>query len=92
MPAYVRLLAYFSNFILLATFLGGGLGCLVASRRHDLMRWFPGLMLVVVLAAWEWLPPLVGVPAFMLPPPSQVGSEFVRMIGAICAQLRGGYG
>ena len=30
MPAYVRLLAYFSNFILLATFLGIGLGCLLA--------------------------------------------------------------
>jgi NitT/TauT family transport system permease protein len=39
-------------------------------------------VLVVVLAAWEWLPPLIGVPAFMLPPPSKVGGEFVRMIGA----------
>ena len=31
MPAYVRLLAYFSNFILLASFLGIGIGCLLAS-------------------------------------------------------------
>ena len=30
MPAYVRLLAYFSNFILLASFLGIGVGCLLA--------------------------------------------------------------
>ena len=30
MPAYVRLLSYFSNFILLACFLGIGVGCLLA--------------------------------------------------------------
>ena len=39
MPAYVRLLAYFSNFILLATFLGGGLGCLLAIGAD---RWSRG--------------------------------------------------
>ena len=50
MPAYVRLLAYFSNFILLATFLGGGLGCLLASRRRDLMLWFPAAMLLLLVA------------------------------------------
>ncbi len=33
MPAYIRLLAYFSNFILLASFLGIGVGCLLASSR-----------------------------------------------------------
>jgi NitT/TauT family transport system permease protein len=38
-------------------------------------------VLVVFLAAWEWLPPLLNVPAFMLPPPSRVWSEFVRMLG-----------
>ena len=46
MPAYVRLLAYFSNFILLASFLGIGIGCLLASRRFTLFRWFPS----------RWLP------------------------------------
>jgi spermidine synthase len=50
MPAYVRLLAYFSNFILLATFLGGGLGCLLASRRRPLIVWFPLAQLIVILA------------------------------------------
>jgi len=50
MPAYVRLLAYFSNFILLATFLGGGLGCLLARRRHPLLVWFPLVQLIVILA------------------------------------------
>jgi SAM-dependent methyltransferase len=31
MPAHIRLLAYFSNFILLASFLGIGVGCLLAA-------------------------------------------------------------
>src|SRR5689334_3680334 len=51
MPAYIRLLAYFSNFILLATFLGGGLGCLLARRRWSLIAWFPLVPLLVVIVA-----------------------------------------
>jgi spermidine synthase len=50
MPAYVRLLAYFSNFILLASFLGGGLGCLLAGRRRSLIAWFPVVQLIVIVA------------------------------------------
>jgi spermidine synthase len=50
MPAYVRLLGYFSNFILLATFLGGGLGCLLASRRRNFIVWFPLAQIAVILA------------------------------------------
>lgn len=46
-----------------------GTGTLVASA----------VVLVVFLAAWEWLPRLVGVPEFILPPPSKVWSEFLRM-------------
>ena len=48
MPAYIRLLAYFSNFILLASFLGIGIGCLLASARVRLFPWFPVLMAAVV--------------------------------------------
>src|SRR5438477_5457425 len=51
MPAYIRLLAYFSNFILLASFLGIGIGCLLATRRRDLFVLFPLLQLAVVAAA-----------------------------------------
>ena len=50
MPAYVRLLAYFSNFILLASFLGIGLGCLLAVSRRRLIDWFPALQLAVIVA------------------------------------------
>src|SRR5882762_10032660 len=49
MPAYVRLLAYFSNFILLASFLGIGVGCLLA-RRRNLIVWFPLIQFSVILA------------------------------------------
>jgi len=50
MPAYVRLLSYFSNFILLASFLGIGIGCLLATRRRNLFALFPLLQLAVVAA------------------------------------------
>lgn len=62
MPAYIRLLAYFSNFILLATFLGGGLGCLLAARRRNLIAWFPLLQLAVI-AAVDWLRLEIAVPS-----------------------------
>jgi SAM-dependent methyltransferase len=52
MPAYIRLLAYFSNFILLASFLGIGAGCLMAPSRRRLFVWFPLLQAVVIGAAY----------------------------------------
>src|SRR5438094_2367303 len=50
MPAHIRLLSYFSNFILLATFLGIGIGCLLAARRRTLFLWFPLLLCALVVA------------------------------------------
>jgi SAM-dependent methyltransferase len=47
LPAHIRLLAYFSNVILLASFLGIGVGCLLARARRDLFPWFPPLLLLV---------------------------------------------
>src|ERR1700730_9994769 len=49
-PAYVRVLAYFSNFVLLASFLGAGLGCLLAGRRRSLFALFPLVQLLVTVA------------------------------------------
>ena len=37
-------------------------------------------VLVVFLVCWEWLPALTRVPEFILPPPSKVWSEFLRML------------
>ena len=48
MPAYIRLLSFFSNFILLASFLGIGVGCLLAGKsRKRLFYLFPILQLAV---------------------------------------------
>src|SRR5438874_11844870 len=45
-PSYVRYLSYFTNFILLASFLGIGLGMLAARRQRF---WFPPFPLLVAL-------------------------------------------
>ncbi len=37
-------------------------------------------VLVLFLAAWEWLPGLLKIPPFILPPASQTWSEFLRML------------
>jgi spermidine synthase len=54
MPAYIRLLAYFSNFILLAAFLGIGVGCLLAPARVRLFPWFPVLMTALLVAVYAF--------------------------------------
>ena len=53
MPAYIRLLSFFSNFILLASFLGIGIGCLLAAKsRRRLFYIFPILQLLVIGAVF----------------------------------------
>jgi SAM-dependent methyltransferase len=49
-PAYVRALGFFTNFVLLGAFLGIGLGILQAQRRVDLVTFFPALLAVLVAA------------------------------------------
>ncbi len=53
MPAQVRLLAFFSNFILLASFLGIGLGCLLATSRRRLFGWFPLVLGAIVIGVYR---------------------------------------
>ena len=48
-PSYVRYLSYFTNFILLASFLGIGLGMLAARRKRF---WFPPFPLLVLLLVY----------------------------------------
>ncbi len=47
-PAYVRALGFFTNFVLLGSFLGIGLGILQARRRVDLLTLFPVALAVLV--------------------------------------------
>ena len=49
-PAHVLYLTFFTNVVLLASFLGMSVGCLAASHRRNYLRWTP-LLLVVALAA-----------------------------------------
>src|SRR5215831_15610695 len=44
-PAHVLFLTFFTNVVLLASFLGMSAGCLAASRRENFLRWTPGLLL-----------------------------------------------
>ena len=52
LPANIRLLSYFSNFILLACFLGIGVGCLLAGSRQRLFPWFPAIQTAVIAAVY----------------------------------------
>ena len=47
-PAYIRALGFFTNFVLLGAFLGIGLGILQARRRVDLVAFFPITLAVLV--------------------------------------------
>jgi hypothetical protein len=47
-PAYVRALGFFTNFVLLGAFLGIGLGILQARRRLDLVTFFPATLAALV--------------------------------------------
>jgi hypothetical protein len=48
-PSYIRYLSYFNNFILLASFLGIGLGMLAARRQRFWFPPFPLLLLLLVI-------------------------------------------
>jgi NitT/TauT family transport system permease protein len=49
-----------------------------ALARPDIIG--SALIGIVFLAAWEWLPGLLGVPRFIIPPASEVWGEFLYML------------
>src|SRR5436190_8407042 len=58
-PSYIRYLSYFNNFILMASFLGMGLGILSARRERFWFPPFPVMLLILTVA--------VGLNRFDLP-------------------------
>src|SRR5712672_3240186 len=50
-PAHVLFLTFFTNLVLLATFLGLSIGCLAANRPRRYLRWTPALLVIAMLAA-----------------------------------------
>jgi hypothetical protein len=49
--SYVVFLTFFTNIVLIASFLGMSVGCLAASRKTNFMNWVPPLTLLASLAA-----------------------------------------
>ncbi len=47
-PSTVQVMAYFINVVLLAAFVGLGLGCLAGERMRDLSPWLPAVFLLVI--------------------------------------------
>lgn len=68
MGSQIRIFAYFSNLVLLAAFLGMGLGIAVGRKRPDLVRL--SLPLLVVLSAVLALSPQLGLMHVKFPDPS----------------------
>lgn len=48
-PGSIRLVAYYANLMLISSFLGIGLGAMLAGRQRNLIRWFPSLLAADVL-------------------------------------------
>src|SRR6185436_715383 len=49
-PAHVLYLTFFTNVVLLASFLGMSVGCLAANKQRNYLAWTP-LLLVIALAS-----------------------------------------
>ncbi len=52
-PAHIRHLGYFTNFVLLAAFLGLGAGTLLGHRKGSLLHLFPASLTTVVALVWS---------------------------------------
>lgn len=50
-PAHVLYLTFFTNVVLLASFLGMSVGCLTAGRSQNYLRWTPLIILIALAAA-----------------------------------------
>ncbi len=49
LPAQIACLAYYSNFILLASFVGIGFGILLAGKKIELVSYFPWALLLLII-------------------------------------------
>lgn len=54
--AEITVFAYFKNFILIACFLGFGVGCYFSRRRINLVAFLAPLLLIMLLLKLPWLP------------------------------------
>ena len=52
LAANIRLLAYFTNITLIASFLGLSMGCLLGRKKRDLLPFWPGFFTLLMGACW----------------------------------------
>ena len=78
-PGSVRLVSYYANLMLISSFLGLGLGAMLAERRRNLVRWFPALLAINVL--------FLAAARHVLLPGSTVELRFFHCPGNRCHEL-----
>ena len=49
----VVMLSYFSNFVLLACFLGLGVGLMIENKKNDFIIYFPAIFLIICVIFWK---------------------------------------
>jgi hypothetical protein len=49
---YVKIVAYFTNIILISAFLGGGIGLLIKKRKY--INYFPAIILLLIAAVFSY--------------------------------------
>ncbi len=92
----IPVFAYFKNFVLIACFLGFGLGCCLCSRLVRSMSWFLPLAVITLLVSLPWaqlrevlrsMPTLIGalsvVDAWGVPSLPDKGNQFIALAKAI---------
>lgn len=62
-PANVRVAAYFINMVLIAAFLGMGVGLILQARRFNFVFLFTPTLLILTLACWYFSNTIVEAPA-----------------------------
>src|SRR5438309_632545 len=66
----IRVFAYFKNFVLIACFLGFGLGCCVCRRRVRAMALFVPSIVIALAAAFPW----TALRGLLMSMPSMIGA------------------
>jgi hypothetical protein len=83
-PGSVRLVSYYANLMLISSFLGLGLGAMLAERRRNLVRWFPALLAINVLflaAARHMLLPGSTVELRFFTAPATGATSYLALLG-----------
>src|SRR5260370_21884148 len=66
----IRVFAYFKNFVLIACFLGFGLGCCLCGRRIRAMAWFVPSLIIALVVSLPW----TALRGLLMSMPSMIGA------------------